>query len=82
MELLPLLNLFASLALMPLGVLIVRRFSQKADGFEQMRFSPWLANFEEYSRHAVKEGCRPIKPDEDRAFYIRHVESERARRRV
>lgn len=56
------------------GVKIVGYFSRRADDFEQVRLSPWLANFDEYCRHAVDEGFCPIKPDEDRTTYIRAVE--------
>jgi len=63
--------------LAPLAALIVRHVSRRADAFEQVRFSPWLANFEEYSRHATQEGFRPIQPDEDRTVYIRFIEKQR-----
>lgn len=69
----------AYLIIAPVAALVVRFFSRRADAFEQVRFSPWLANFEEYSRHAVEEGFRPIDHDEDRTVYIRFVELQRER---
>lgn len=69
----------AYLIIAPVAALVVRLFSRRADAFEQVRFSPWLANFEEYSRHAIDEGFRAIGPDEDRTIYIRFVELQRER---
>lgn len=77
---LTILILFAYMVLVSLGFLVVRRYSKRADAFEQVRFSPWLATFDEYYRHALDEGFRPIEPDEDRTMYIRYVEFQRHRR--
>lgn len=77
---LTILILCAYMVLVPLGLIVVGRYSKRAEAFEQVRFSPWLANFDEYCRHALEEGFRPIGQDEDRTVYIRHVEFQRQRR--
>ncbi|WP_394525511.1 hypothetical protein [Paenarthrobacter nicotinovorans] len=71
----------AMLILVPVAVVVIGKASERADAFEQVDLSPWLANFDEYSANAIDEGYRPIKPDESRTFYIRFVESQRARKR-
>ncbi|WP_394525513.1 hypothetical protein [Paenarthrobacter nicotinovorans] len=71
----------AMLVLVPVAVVVIGKAGVRADDFEQVDLSPWLANFDEYSANAIGEGYRPIKADESRTVYIRFVESQRKRKR-
>ncbi|SEF11262.1 hypothetical protein SAMN04489740_4084 [Arthrobacter alpinus] len=62
------------------GVRLVNHVSKRVDDLEQVEHSPWLANFEEYCRHAEEEGYDQIKDGQLRDFYIRDIERSRAKK--
>lgn len=75
-----LILLVIALFLIYQGVRLVDRVSKRADDLEQVEHSPWLANFDEYCRHAEEEGYAPIKDGQLRDIYIRDIERSRAKK--